>query len=174
MQRPEQLRILRTLPGLEGVRLLRYGSVHRNTFVDAPRVLGPTLELRARPGVLLAGQLTGVEGYVESTACGFLAGLFAAAKTLRAPLDPPPVETAHGGLLGHLRGLGEQSGRFQPSNVNWAMVPPPPRRRRRAERRLAAAERALVALGEWKSSWPAVMSVQSGESESATTLDDVE
>lgn len=160
MRRPEQLRVLRSLPGLAQVRMLRYGSVHRNTFVDAPRILSSSLELRARPGVLLAGQLTGVEGYVESTACGLLAGLFSAAKALSVAMSPPPVETTHGGLLGHLRGAGATGDRFQPSNVTWAMVPPPPRRRRRAERRLAAAQRALDALDEWKKAWPEEMVIR--------------
>lgn len=155
MKQGEQLRVLRRLPGLASVRLLRYGSVHRNTFVDAPAALGPTLELRARPGVRLAGQVTGVEGYVESTACGLLAALFTAADALGLALPPPPPETAHGGLLWHLRGGASLGGaRFEPSNVTWAMLPPPPRRRGRADRRLAAAERALEALDRWISSLP--------------------
>lgn len=152
MVRSEQLRVLRSLPGLEEVRLLRYGSIHRNTFVDAPAVLSPTLELKARPGLWLAGQITGVEGYVESAAGGLLAGLFAAAAQREVALEPPPDETAHGGLLWHLG--GGTGGRFQPSNVTWAMVPAPPRRRRRAERRAAAAERALDALERWRERWP--------------------
>jgi methylenetetrahydrofolate--tRNA-(uracil-5-)-methyltransferase len=156
MKQGEQLRVLRRLPGLSAVRLLRYGSVHRNTFVDAPRALTPTLELRARPGVRLAGQITGVEGYVESAACGLLAALFTAAEVTGRPLPPPPAETAHGGLLWHLRGGVSPGGggRFEPSNVIWAMMPPPPRRRDRADRRLAAAERALAALDRWVASWP--------------------
>ena len=152
MRRAEQRRVLSSLPGLSRVRFLRYGSVHRNTFVDAPRVLTETLELRARPGVLLAGQLTGVEGYVESAACGLLAGLFLAGQLKGVPLPLPPDEAAVGGLLWHLR--GGAGGAFQPSNVTWAMVPPPPKRRRRADRRRAAAERALAALRQWIASWP--------------------
>ncbi len=154
MRQGEQLRVLRSLPGLERVRLLRYGSVHRNTFVDAPRVLTPALELRARPGVRLAGQLTGVEGYVESAACGLLAGLFLAGELRGEPIPAPPPETAHGGLLGHLRGLGPSAGSFQPSNITWAMLPAPPKRRRRADRRRAAAERALNALDRWRATLP--------------------
>src|SRR5262245_4393854 len=112
---PEQQRILRALPGLGEAVFARYGSVHRNTFVNAPRVLGPTLELRARPGLLLAGQLAGVEGYVESAALGLVAGVNAAflARGLTAP-EPDPA-TSHGALLRHLRTAGPHD--FQPSNV---------------------------------------------------------
>jgi methylenetetrahydrofolate--tRNA-(uracil-5-)-methyltransferase len=158
MTQPEQARVIRRLPGLEGARFLRYGSIHRNSFVNAPEVLGDRLELRARPGVRLAGQLTGVEGYVESAACGLLAALFVAADLHRVELPLPPAETAHGGLLWHLRGGNGRGSAFQPSNVTWAMMPPPPRRRRRAERREAAAERALLALSQWQERWPKALS----------------
>ena len=157
MRRPDQLRVLRSLPGLERALVLRYGSVHRNTFVDAPRVLTPSLALRARPGVLLAGQVTGVEGYVESAACGLMAGLFLAARILGVELPPPPPETAHGGLLAHLQGAAGAGGRFQPSNVTWAMLPAPPHRRGRSDRREAAAQRALDALDRWQREWPEAM-----------------
>jgi methylenetetrahydrofolate--tRNA-(uracil-5-)-methyltransferase len=158
MKHGEQLRVLRTLPGLAGARFLRLGSVHRNTFVDAPRVLGPSpLELSARPGVWLAGQLAGVEGYVESAACGWLAGYCAASRVVGVAAPPPPPETAHGGLLGHL--AGRSVGAFQPSNVTWAMLPPPPQVRRRADRRAAAATRALDALETWRAAWPAELRV---------------
>lgn len=158
MKRPDQLRVLRSLPGLSKVEILRYGSVHRNTFVNAPTMLTKTLELKDRTDVRLAGQITGVEGYVESAACGLLAGLFAAGEALDHPVEAPPEETAHGGLLWHLR--GGTGGAFQPSNITWAMLPPPPRKRRKAERRLAAAERALAALGEWIDGLPESMRPQ--------------
>ncbi len=152
MTQGAQKRVLRSLPGLAKASFLRYGSVHRNTFVDAPRVLGPSpLELTVRPGVWLAGQVTGVEGYVESAACGWLAGWYVAARSLNVEPPPLPPETAHGGLLWH---LGHAAGAFQPSNVTWAMLPPAPRRRKRTERRLAAAQRALDALSSWVESWP--------------------
>ena len=116
-----QATVLRMIPGLESAEFMRFGSVHRNTFVDAPKVLTPSLELRALPGVFLAGQITGVEGYVESAACGLLCAV-QLARSLRGvdPLPPPPT-TAFGGLLAHLRG---GPGAFQPSNITWAHVPP--------------------------------------------------
>jgi len=150
----EQQRILRSLPGLGEAVFARYGSVHRNTFVDAPRLLGPTLELRARPGLFLAGQIAGVEGYVESAALGWLAGVFAAFRAAGRPAPEPGPCTAHGALLQHLRAPGARA--FQPSNVNFGLFPPletgermkrPQKNRRLAERALAALEpyRAAVA-----------------------------
>jgi methylenetetrahydrofolate--tRNA-(uracil-5-)-methyltransferase len=144
----EQQRILRSLPGLGEAVFARYGSVHRNTFVNAPRLLAPTLELRARPGLLLAGQIAGVEGYVESAALGLLAGVNAACLARgRTPPEPAPT-TAHGALLAHLRTAPARD--FQPSNVNFGLLPHLadagrlPRReknRRLAERALADLER---------------------------------
>jgi methylenetetrahydrofolate--tRNA-(uracil-5-)-methyltransferase len=141
----EQQRIFRTLPGLERAVFARYGSVHRNTYVNAPRCLGPALELRARPGVYLAGQIAGVEGYVESAALGLLAGVNAAF-AFRGEAPPPPPETsAHGALLRHLREADPE--RFQPMNVNYGLFPAlegAPRQRRARCERLAA--RALADL----------------------------
>jgi len=145
-----QAEVLRTIPGLEAVEILRYGSVHRNTFVHSPTALTPGLELKARPGVFLAGQITGVEGYLESAACGLLCAVFLARRLLDQPaLDPPPT-TALGGLLGHLRTVRPD---FQPSNVTWAMVPPleaqPSRKLPKRERYEALAARALVDFVPW-------------------------
>jgi methylenetetrahydrofolate--tRNA-(uracil-5-)-methyltransferase len=143
----EQQRILRSLPGLAGAVFARYGSVHRNTYVNAPRCLGPTLELRRRPGCHLAGQIAGVEGYVESAALGGLAGIFAACG-LRGEAPPQPdAATAHGALLHYLASADPRH--FQPMNVNYGLFPPladaPPRlRKREKNERLAA--RALQAL----------------------------
>jgi methylenetetrahydrofolate--tRNA-(uracil-5-)-methyltransferase len=144
----EQQRILRALPGLSEAVFARYGSVHRNTFVDAPRLLAPDLSLRVRPGLFLAGQMAGVEGYVESAALGFVAGVNAAFRAAgRTPPEPEPT-TAHGALLHHLRTLPPRA--FQPSNVNFGLFPPlegvgrvprPEKNRRLAERALAALER---------------------------------
>jgi methylenetetrahydrofolate--tRNA-(uracil-5-)-methyltransferase len=142
----EQQRVLRMLPGLEKAVFARYGSVHRNTFVNAPRQLGPTLELRARPGLYLAGQIAGVEGYVESAALGWLAGVNAARALRGEPALLPDPCTAHGALLRHLAGAG---GRFQPSNVTYGLFPPladAPRRLGRRERNERLAARALAAL----------------------------
>jgi methylenetetrahydrofolate--tRNA-(uracil-5-)-methyltransferase len=151
MRVPEQQRVLRSLPGLGQAVFARYGSVHRNTYVNAPRHLTATLELRRRPGLFLAGQLTGVEGYVESAAIGLVAGVNAAGRALgRAPCTPDP-RTAHGALLSHLR--ESDPARFQPMNVNWGLFPPledAPARRARGERNRRLAERALAALEAWR------------------------
>ncbi len=146
--RPEQRRVFRMIPGLEGARFERYGQVHRNSFVDAPQVLDPQMRLKSDPRITVAGQLSGVEGYVESIAGGYLAGVFTAARLLGKEPTPPPRTTALGGLLGHLGGAG----RFQPSNVVWAMLDLPPKQKKQGkrQRRLAAAERALEELEAWK------------------------
>lgn len=142
MKWPEQTRVLRMIPGLEQCEIERFGSVHRNTFVDSPRVLGPDLSLLARPGVYLAGQISGVEGYVESAACGLALGTMMATG---AP--PPPATTALGALLGHLRNTEKA---FSPSNVVWSMFPPlEDSRLRKRARHEALAERALRDLEPW-------------------------
>lgn len=140
-----QARVLRTIPGLERCEILRYGTVHRNTFVDAPRVLGERLELRARPGVFLAGQLTGVEGYVESCASGFACAVMLAQALAGREVEPPPPTTAVGGQLARLR---RPDAKFQPSNVTWACVPPMPGAKK-AARHEAMAARALADLDAW-------------------------
>lgn len=117
----EQARVFKTLPGLERAEFLRFGSVHRNTFVNSPRLLTQALELKARPGVFLAGQIAGVEGYLESAACGFVCAVMLAARRKHAPFDPPPESTALGGLLRHLWTVRKD---FQPSNVTWSMLSP--------------------------------------------------
>ncbi len=146
---PEQQRIFRTIPGLQNARFARLGSMHRNTFVNAPRCLTRTLQLKAAPQVCLAGQISGVEGYVESAACGLLAGLFTSYR-LRGEAEPlPPKETALGALLTHLAEADADN--FQPMNVNYGLFPPLElqRKMKRADRRLAMAERALNCLPQW-------------------------
>ena len=150
MRIADQQRVLRALPGLERAVFARYGSVHRNTYVDAPRWLDPTLEVRGRPGLRIAGQLAGVEGYVESAALGGLAGLFAAGAALGEALPPPPAATAHAALLRHLREA--DAGRFQPMNVNWGLFPPLPvarGREPRLDRNQRLAARALAEIDAW-------------------------
>jgi methylenetetrahydrofolate--tRNA-(uracil-5-)-methyltransferase len=151
MRVADQQRVLRSLPGLSGAVFARYGSVHRNTYVNAPRHLTERLELRRRPGLYLAGQMTGVEGYVESAATGFVAGVNAAcAARGRTPPLPDP-RTAHGALLCHLRDA--DPARFQPMNVNFGLFPPledAPARLPRRERNRRLAERALGALEAWR------------------------
>lgn len=144
---PEQSRVLRTIPGLEAAEFLRFGSVHRNTFVDAPRCLDARMQLRMHPHVFLAGQITGVEGYVESCASGFVCAVLLS-QTLRGlEPAPPPPETALGGVITHM--TREVDG-YQPSNVTWAWLPPLENRRlKKHERCEALATRALDALARW-------------------------
>jgi len=145
---PEQQRLFRTIPGLEGARFARLGSMHRNTFVNAPRCLERSLQVKGRPELFLAGQLTGVEGYVESAACGFLAGIFAACHARGEAPPLPPPESGCGALLGHLVESSPEG--FQPMNINYGLFPPLEKRvRSRRERRLAMAERALSACEAW-------------------------
>jgi len=144
---PDQARVFRTIPGLEQAEILRYGSVHRNTFVDAPRVLDARMQLRARPGVFLAGQISGVEGYVESCAAGFVCSVMLAQSLLGHDVAPPPATTALGGVLTH---LSRESKDYQPSNVTWAWLPPvTDRRLKKRERYEAMARRALEDLARW-------------------------
>ncbi len=148
MTQPEQRRVFGMIPGLERARFERFGSVHRNTFVKSPEVLAPSLELRAAPGVYLAGQITGVEGYVESAACGLALGVMLAEQLRGREPVPPPRNTALGALLAYLQRPADD---FQPSNVVWSMFDPLPGRRirRRRERREALARRALSELSSW-------------------------
>ena len=145
-----QAKVFRMLPGLENAEFLRFGSVHRNTFVNAPKVLTRSLELRARPGVCLAGQITGVEGYVESAACGFVCGVMLARSLRGETSEPPPPTTAMGGLMTHLATARED---FQPSNVTWALLPPiaDPGRKKipKIERIARAGARALADFDGW-------------------------
>jgi methylenetetrahydrofolate--tRNA-(uracil-5-)-methyltransferase len=140
----EQKRVLRSLPGLADAVFARFGSVHRNTYINAPRRLTPILEARARPGLFIAGQLAGVEGYVESAALGWLAGVNASWCARGAVPPVPPPTTAYGALLCHLIEANPQD--FQPMNVNYGLFPPieglPPRMRKR-EKHERYAERAL-------------------------------
>ncbi|HEY7296513.1 MAG TPA: methylenetetrahydrofolate--tRNA-(uracil(54)-C(5))-methyltransferase (FADH(2)-oxidizing) TrmFO [Xanthobacteraceae bacterium] len=128
----EQVRILRTIPGLASAELARLGGLHRNTFINAPKLLDPALRLRAQPRLRFAGQITGCEGYVESAAVGLLAGRFAAAETAGEQIVPPPLTTAHGALLAHITGghLAPDDAdagaarSYQPMNINFGLFPP--------------------------------------------------
>ena len=148
----DQARVLRMIPGLEEAEFLRFGSVHRNTFVDAPKLLDERMQLRARPGVFLAGQVTGVEGYVESCAGGFLCALLLAQVLGGHPLTPPPETTALGGIRTHLMRPNE---RFQPSNITWACMPPiSDRKLKKRDRYARMSERALADFDAWLTSAP--------------------
>src|SRR5579871_2354604 len=163
----EQVRIFRSIPGLENAEFARLGGLHRNTFLNSPRLLDATLRLKAQPRLRFAGQITGCEGYVESAAVGLIAGRLAAAEKLGDALSLPPPTTAHGALLGYITGghvetidAGPRS--FQPMNVNFGLFPPltrtpttgPDGKRLRGPaktvaKKQAIAARALVDLDRW-------------------------
>lgn len=144
----EQIRLFRTIPGLENAEFARLGGLHRNTFIRSPELLDPTLRLKSRPHIRFAGQVTGCEGYVESSAIGLMAGRFAAAEILGRDLTPPPVETALGALLGHITG-GAEVETYQPMNVNFGLMPPIEGRTKKADRKLLYTARARQAFAAW-------------------------
>ena len=151
----EQIRIFRKIPGLERAEFARLGGLHRNTFLNSPQVLDDSLRLKAAPSIRFAGQITGVEGYVESAATGLLAGRMAAGDALGRPFSNPPATTAHGALVNHVTGghLGEMTSgvqSFQPMNVNFGLFPPveitkPDGKRLRGKDRKQARKRAYTA-----------------------------
>jgi methylenetetrahydrofolate--tRNA-(uracil-5-)-methyltransferase len=147
MTYPEQRRVFRMIPGLEKAEFVRLGSLHRNTFVNSPRLLLPTLQLRRRRETLLAGQLIGVEGYVESAATGLLAGINAARLLAgEEPIVPPPT-TALGSLLAYVSDPARRD--FQPMNANYGLFPPLASKERGRQKREALAARALADLARW-------------------------
>ncbi|MEN3973676.1 methylenetetrahydrofolate--tRNA-(uracil(54)-C(5))-methyltransferase (FADH(2)-oxidizing) TrmFO [Emcibacter sp. SYSU 3D8] len=153
MKHAAQTEVFRTIPGLENAQFARLGGIHRNTFLNSPVLLDRELRLKAKPHIRFAGQVTGVEGYVESAAIGLLAGRFAAAQALGNDTAPPPETTALGALLNHITG-GHTTGRdvpdsFQPMNINFGLLPPPEERVRKNERKRFVAHRALRDLDVW-------------------------
>jgi methylenetetrahydrofolate--tRNA-(uracil-5-)-methyltransferase len=145
---PEQKRIFRTIPGLENAEFVRLGSIHRNTFICAPELLDSSLQMKKRPGLFLAGQLSGVEGYVESAAMGVLAGINAARLAAGRDTVVPPQATAHGALINHL--TRSDPAHFQPSNVNFGLFPPLQKKMKKRDRGAFRARLALELLEEWK------------------------
>jgi len=148
----EQKRVFTMIPGLENAEFFRLGSLHRNTFIKSPELLDGTLRLKSDPRVLFAGQITGVEGYVESASMGLMAGRFLAALAHGEEPEAPPENTAHGALLAHISQT--RSADFQPMNINFGLLPPGKKRegkRRfsRAERRRSVSDLALAALDSW-------------------------
>jgi methylenetetrahydrofolate--tRNA-(uracil-5-)-methyltransferase len=144
----EQERVFRMLPGLENARFVRLGSIHRNTYVNAPVALGPTLEHRQLGNVVFAGQITGAEGYVAAIATGLLAGINAARKAFGIPCLVPPAETMLGGLVRYVTKAPVKS--FQPINPNFGLLPRlGPRMRDRQRRNLLLSERSAVVLKAW-------------------------
>lgn len=148
MTYPEQRRVFRLIPGLEQAEFVRLGSLHRNTFIDSPRLLRPTLQFKGREDLFFAGQMIGVEGYLESAAAGLLAGMNAARLVQGAPLLSAPPTTSLGSLLAYV--THEERRDFQPMNANYGLFPPLPSRLRGREKKAALAERALRDLAAWQ------------------------
>jgi methylenetetrahydrofolate--tRNA-(uracil-5-)-methyltransferase len=148
MTYPEQRRVFRMIPGLARAEFVRLGSLHRNTYVDSPALLLPSLQVAARRGLFLAGQLVGVEGYVESAATGILAGLNVARSLRGEPLAIPPRTSALGSLLAYVSERGKRG--FQPMNANYGLFPPLGRPLRGSDKKLAFAERGLADLRRWR------------------------
>jgi len=149
----EQKRVFSMIPGLENAEFFRLGSLHRNTFIKSPALLDGTLRLKKDPRILFAGQITGVEGYVESASMGLMAGRFLAAMAHGQEPDAPPADTAHGALLAHISQTRIED--FQPMNINFGLLPAGPnkegkRRLGKAERRRLVSEKALAALDAWR------------------------
>jgi methylenetetrahydrofolate--tRNA-(uracil-5-)-methyltransferase len=146
-----QATVFRMIPGLENAAFARLGGIHRNTFINSPTLLDDQLRLKSRPHIRFAGQITGVEGYVESAAMGLLAARLAVAEMRGTPLSPPPPETAMGALVHHITG-GADAKTFQPMNVNFGLFPPIDAkggRRGRKDRYLAYTERAKSSFMDW-------------------------
>ncbi len=147
----EQKRIFQMIPGMENAEFVRYGSIHRNTFICAPELLQPTLQVNNRPDLFLAGQLSGVEGYIESTAIGMLAGINAARKLNGEELIVPPDETALGSMINHL--TKSEVKNFQPSNINFGLFPAWKKKVRKKFRGEMRAEMGQKALLDWDNSY---------------------
>jgi methylenetetrahydrofolate--tRNA-(uracil-5-)-methyltransferase len=154
-----QQRVFRSIPGLEKAEFARLGGLHRNTFINSPRLLDEELRLKVRPSLRFAGQMTGCEGYVESAATGLMAGRFAAAERLGTRFTTPPLTTSHGALLNHIT-IGADETTFQPMNVNFGLFPPPPmpegepgkrapRPLKGRDRKAAMADRARADFAVW-------------------------
>jgi methylenetetrahydrofolate--tRNA-(uracil-5-)-methyltransferase len=145
-----QKKIFAMLPGLANAEFIRLGQIHRNTFLKGPELLARDLSLRTRPELFFAGQITGVEGYVESCACGTLTAMAVAARLKGVAFDPPPATTALGALYRHVTGEAHPAGYdYQPTNVIFGLFPPMDSKVPKAQRRLKLAERARTDFGAW-------------------------
>ena len=154
LKHAEQVRVFQTIPGLEDAQFARLGGLHRNTFINSPRLLDPQLRMKAMPRIRFAGQITGVEGYVESAAIGLMAGQMAALEMKDKSWTAPPLDTAHGALLAHITG-GAMADSFQPMNVNFGLfpeieIPSETKRLKGRDRKAAYASRALNSIRVWK------------------------
>ncbi|PKN20757.1 MAG: methylenetetrahydrofolate--tRNA-(uracil(54)-C(5))-methyltransferase (FADH(2)-oxidizing) TrmFO [Deltaproteobacteria bacterium HGW-Deltaproteobacteria-6] len=144
-----QERIFRMIPGLENAQFARMGSIHRNTYIHSPSLLQPTLQLKHHPDIFFAGQITGVEGYMESTAMGLMAGLSAASYLEGKSFQPPPAETAIGALLSYITSP-ESADNFQPMNINFGILSPlAARKMKKREKHILYSKRALDILSDW-------------------------
>jgi methylenetetrahydrofolate--tRNA-(uracil-5-)-methyltransferase len=150
MTHPEQERIFRTIPGLERATFARLGSIHRNTYLDAPQLLDRFSRSRVQPHVFFAGQITGVEGYIESTASGLAVGIMAGLISLGVEPEPPPSTTAIGALLKHTR--DRPAKKYEPMNVSFGIMDPPPAGTRKNMKKVVLAERAQEDIREWNAS----------------------
>ncbi len=156
LRHAEQVRVFRTIPGLEQAEFARLGGIHRNTFINSPKVLANDLHLKAAPHIRMAGQITGCEGYVESAAIGLLAGRFTADSLAGRPFNPPPLTTALGAMLAHVTGLHATTLDYQPMNINFGLLPPPPERDENGrkikgrDRKAIQSARALADLAGWE------------------------
>ena len=154
MKYAEQVRVFQMIPGLEHAKFARLGGLHRNTFINSPKLLDRQMRLRSKPHIRFAGQITGVEGYVESAAIGGLTGRMAACDLIGHGWTPPPAQTAHGALLSHITG-GAMADTFQPMNVNFGLFPELEQQNigkrglRGRDRKAAYARRALVTMRDW-------------------------
>lgn len=148
LKHAEQVRLFRTIPGLEKAEFARLGGIHRNSFIRSPQLLDQQLRLKSQPHIRFAGQITGCEGYVESAAIGLIAARFAAAELAGNMLTPPPLQTALGALLGHITG-GADAESYQPMNVNFGLFPPLPDGVKKKERKLGYTQRAGEYLRDW-------------------------
>jgi len=155
MKYAEQARVFKMIPGLEDAVFARLGGLHRNTFINSPKLLDETLRMKAQPRLRFAGQITGCEGYVESAAVGIMAGRFAASERLGQIIEAPPATTAMGALLNHITG-GAHAETFQPMNINFGLFPPmdePPikgrKKERKKDRKKGISSRALADLDGW-------------------------
>ena len=168
---PEQQRIFRMIPGLERANFVRLGAIHRNTYLDSPEILDDRMGMKARSTVRFAGQITGVEGYVESSAHGLITAKILASDLIGSPLNPPPWETALGALWSHVRGSHRLEGRaHEPQNINWSMFPPPPHGTKKHEKKRLRVERALCALNVWAAQYNLTLRPSSIESEDLENL----
>jgi methylenetetrahydrofolate--tRNA-(uracil-5-)-methyltransferase len=144
---PEQKKVFSLIPGLENAEFLRYGSIHRNTYINSPRHLNKDLSLKKMGNIYFAGQITGVEGYIESTAMGLLAGINASRRVAGKEIILPPVVTAHGSLIRHITESSPDN--FQPSNINFGLIPASEEILKIKDKKIRRQRIADIALKEW-------------------------